>query len=204
MPPQKQMRCSALIAPSPLGWFAIGGTCAGIRFLLIGHETASQVQEALQLKMDRMIDRNKVPQLLRESARLVEKYLSGEVVDLSGIPIDWMPKTAFQRDITTTLRTVGYGKTVTYGELASLAGRQGAARAVGRVMATNPIPLLIPCHRVIGADRRLTGFSAPRGIDLKADLLRMESGNLERNRQGRHSQDAGNEAFQIRRLTAKQ
>jgi O-6-methylguanine DNA methyltransferase len=69
---------------------------------------------------------------------------------------------------------VGPGHTVTYGELATKAGRPGAARAVGRIMGTNPVPVIVPCHRCLGADGSLTGFSAAGGIQLKAHLLFIE------------------------------
>ncbi|MBN2141449.1 MAG: MGMT family protein [Desulfovibrionaceae bacterium] len=72
------------------------------------------------------------------------------------------------------LETAGFGRTVTYGELAARCARPGAARAVGRVMARNPWPLIVPCHRVLGAGGRLGGYSAPAGPGLKKHLLGLE------------------------------
>ncbi len=72
------------------------------------------------------------------------------------------------------LRQVGYGETVSYGELAERSGSPRAARAVGTVMATNRIPLILPCHRVLGSAGRIGGFSAPQGIDLKRRMLDLE------------------------------
>ena len=69
---------------------------------------------------------------------------------------------------------VGRGETITYGALAELAGRPGAARAVGRIMANNPWPMIYPCHRVIGAGRKLTGFGGGDGLMMKDRLLRLE------------------------------
>lgn len=89
-------------------------------------------------------------------------------IDLSG-------HTAFSRDVLEALRReVGPGERVTYGQLARMAGRPGAARAVGRVMAANRWPLLIPCHRVVGAGGGLTGFSGA-GLPMKRYLLELEA-----------------------------
>ena len=109
---------------------------------------------------------------------LLREYAAGEPVDLSQAPLELPDATAFQQRVRTHLMKVGYGATISYGALAALAGAPGAARAVGTVMSTNPVPLVIPCHRVVGSGGRLGGYSAPTGLDLKRRLLRMESGEL--------------------------
>jgi methylated-DNA-[protein]-cysteine S-methyltransferase len=73
---------------------------------------------------------------------------------------------------------IPYGETRTYQEIAVQIGKQHAARAVGRVEATNPIPLIIPCHRVLGSDGTLHGYGGPGGIKLKAWLLDLEKSPL--------------------------
>lgn len=78
----------------------------------------------------------------------------------------------FQRRVWDALRRLGHGEVVDYGGLGARIGRAGAARAVGRANATNPIPIVIPCHRVIGADGTLTGYAG--GLDAKLALLRLE------------------------------
>ena len=78
----------------------------------------------------------------------------------------------FQRAVWRELARVGYGETISYGELARRVGRPGAARAVGRANATNPISLVVPCHRVIGASGALTGYAG--GVERKRALLEME------------------------------
>ncbi|MGH6808763.1 MAG: methylated-DNA--[protein]-cysteine S-methyltransferase, partial [Ensifer adhaerens] len=72
----------------------------------------------------------------------------------------------------------GYGETVAYGELAVMAGRPGAARAVGSAMATCPVPILIPCHRVLAAGGKVGGFSAPGGSTSKIRMLELEGVHL--------------------------
>ncbi|HEV8117578.1 MAG TPA: methylated-DNA--[protein]-cysteine S-methyltransferase [Thermoanaerobaculia bacterium] len=79
----------------------------------------------------------------------------------------------FQREVWTMLRRIPYGETTTYSELARRMGRSGAARAVGAANGRNPIPIVIPCHRVVGADGSLTGFGG--GLDVKRRLLSLEA-----------------------------
>jgi methylated-DNA-[protein]-cysteine S-methyltransferase len=99
--------------------------------------------------------------------RQVEEYFAGErqSFDLLLAP----DGTAFQRDVWDGLLTIPFGETLSYGELAAKVGRAGAFRAVGAANGANPIALIIPCHRVIGSDRSLTGFGG--GIPIKAALL---------------------------------
>jgi methylated-DNA-[protein]-cysteine S-methyltransferase len=93
--------------------------------------------------------------------------------------------TQFQKGVWAALTKIPYGKTATYGEIALQLGNPAAVRAVGRANGANPIPIVIPCHRVIGSDGSLTGFGG--GLGLKRSLLELESGNAGRG-QGRVSQ----------------
>ena len=105
---------------------------------------------------------------------LVQRLLSGEPVDLSVIPVDLDSCPAFERQIYALLRDVPTGATVTYGELAERAGSPGAARAVGMAMGRNPIPIIVPCHRVLASNGRSGGFSAPGGVTTKFRILQIE------------------------------
>jgi methylated-DNA-[protein]-cysteine S-methyltransferase len=82
--------------------------------------------------------------------------------------------TTFQRRVWKNLQTIPYGETISYADLAKLSGNPKAARAVGSANGRNPIPIVIPCHRVIAADGRLGGFGG--GLDVKESLLALESG----------------------------
>jgi methylated-DNA-[protein]-cysteine S-methyltransferase len=93
------------------------------------------------------------------------------------LPLAMDTLTPFTTRVLRTLAQVKYGSTLTYGELAALAGFPSAARAVGRAMATNPFPIIIPCHRVLGAGGKMTGYSGGEGIATKQWLLRFEAGN---------------------------
>ncbi len=104
------------------------------------------------------------------------EYLDGKRQEFD-LPIDWSHMQEFQRKALQATCAIPYGKTATYAEIARLAGKTGAARAAGRAEATNPMPLVIPCHRVIGSDGGLHGYGGPGGVTLKAKLLQMERDN---------------------------
>lgn len=90
------------------------------------------------------------------------------------IPLDLTGSKPFQTIVLSACRQVQFGRTTTYSQLAKKLGRPAAARAVGNALAGNPLPLIIPCHRVLCASGNLGGFSAPGGTELKAALLRHE------------------------------
>lgn len=100
-------------------------------------------------------------------------YLRGELREFS-VPLDWSTMKPFQQAALERVCAVPYGHTSTYGAIATELGRPGAMRAVGRANATNPIPIIIPCHRILGADGKLHGYGARGGLETKAWLLRLE------------------------------
>lgn len=104
----------------------------------------------------------------------VQRLLAGEAADLIEVPVDLEAVPPFERTVYEALRRVPPGDTITYGELAARAGLPGAARAVGAAMGRNPIPVIIPCHRVLGGGGRSGGFSAPGGVTTKFRLLALE------------------------------
>jgi len=108
-------------------------------------------------------------------AKLIQAYFDGEAADLRSVAVDYGPATSFRRRVWDILRTrVGFGRVVAYGWLARQAGRPAAARAVGAAMAANPIPLIVPCHRVVHCDLTPGGFSMAGGDAYKRRLLRHE------------------------------
>ncbi|MFN8121861.1 MAG: methylated-DNA--[protein]-cysteine S-methyltransferase [Thermoleophilia bacterium] len=103
---------------------------------------------------------------------VLEAYLSGDRRDLD-VPLDWaLVPAGFRREALEALHRVPYGEVVSYAELAALAGRPRAVRAAGTACATNPIPVVIPCHRVVRSDGMLGNYGG--GVPLKARLLRLE------------------------------
>jgi len=103
-------------------------------------------------------------------------------VYFSGKPVDWQMAldvssgTDFQQLVWSALRRIPYGQTITYGQLAQSIGKPGASRAVGAANAANPLPVIIPCHRVVAGNGRLGGFSG--GLHIKQALLRWEGALL--------------------------
>lgn len=111
--------------------------------------------------------------VIDEALLQISDYLGGKRQSFD-LPLDWSLQTPFQREVLELVLQVPYGRKTTYQAIAEQLGKPGAARAVGRANATNPIPLVIPCHRVLGADGSLHGYGAPGGIETKAWLLRLE------------------------------
>jgi methylated-DNA-[protein]-cysteine S-methyltransferase len=112
-----------------------------------------------------------------EPLRQLAQYLSG-CRQRFELPLDLSDCTVFQQQVLHITALIPYGQTMTYKDVAIRLGRQNASRAVGRVEATNPIPLVIPCHRVIGTDGSLHGYGGPGGIKLKTWLLNLEGVRL--------------------------
>jgi len=113
--------------------------------------------------------------LFKELAEQVTAYFERSYVDFGkDIPIILDGLSGFARGVLTACRDVRFGETISYGGLAKKIGRPGAARAVGRVMANNPLPLIIPCHRVSYSNRGIGGFGAIGGVKLKKRMLKLE------------------------------
>jgi methylated-DNA-[protein]-cysteine S-methyltransferase len=110
------------------------------------------------------------PVIMKETIRQLDEYFSGKRKSFS-LKVE-MKGTDFQKSVWTAMSKIPYGKTASYKDLAVIAGRPKAARAVGGACHRNPVGIVLPCHRVIGSDGSLTGFGG--GLDLKEKLLRHE------------------------------
>lgn len=131
-----------------------------------------------QADLDSFLRRLKRPLLQNQAklapyARELKEYLNGKRHEFS-FPIDWSIFRPFQRQTLQAVFAIPYGETRTYAEIADQIGHANAPRAVGRANATNPMPLVIPCHRVIGTDGKLHGYGGGDGLPTKEWLLRME------------------------------
>ena len=113
------------------------------------------------------------PEKCAEALRQVCEYLDGQRTAFD-LPLDMTSMTDFQRQVLTAALKIPRGKWLTYGEVAQAIGRPQAARAVGQALGRNPVPIVIPCHRVLGADGSLHGYSGGGGLKMKAWLLQLE------------------------------
>jgi methylated-DNA-[protein]-cysteine S-methyltransferase len=123
-----------------------------------------------------LADTDTATEIACDAVERVRAFLGGEDGELEDMPIDLDWCTDFQRDVLTALRGVPRGDVVTYGELAALAGRPGAARAVGTICATNRYAFFVPCHRVVGAGG-IGGYGSA-GVEVKRRLLGLEDVSL--------------------------
>jgi methylated-DNA-[protein]-cysteine S-methyltransferase len=160
---------------TPLGpiWVAVSGRgLVAVHIGSIGDSLVRFVEKLgfTEIHMD--------PQHTAGALQQISEYLEGERQTFD-IPIDWSAMTPFQQRALRATFAIPYGQVTTYGDLARQLGAPRAARAVGRAQATNPMPLVIPCHRVIGSDGGLHGYGAGEGLQTKAWLLRLEGASLE-------------------------
>lgn len=121
------------------------------------------------LEFDRMVEDTQVPPL-QQAVDELQRYFAGEVVHFS-CPLD-LRGTPFQLSVWQALQEIPYGETSSYGEIARTIGRPAASRAVGAANGANPVAIIVPCHRVIGSNKTLTGYGG--GLPTKAWLLSLE------------------------------
>jgi O-6-methylguanine DNA methyltransferase len=155
---------------TPLGdlWLAVSE--AGLAAVEWGKSQA-EFEAYLRKRFKRPVEY--APKRTAQVASEVREYLNGKRRHFT-IVIDWTFLRPFQQAVLRATYEIPYGETCTYREIADRIRRPGAARAVGRAEATNPMPLVIPCHRVIGADGKLHGYGLGEGIKTKEWLLKLE------------------------------
>lgn len=151
------------------GWIGLIASDRGLRRLLLADDSLAVMSAKMQ---NSLICRLHWTPLLCRAYWQLRAYLSGRLGRLSA-PVDLRDASPFQQAALDQARAIPPGQTRSYGQVARALGRPTAARAVGRAMATNPVPLMVPCHRVISADGSLGGFSA--GLARKRALLRLEN-----------------------------
>ena len=154
---------------SPLGPLLLAATEDGVVRLAYERENHDQVLQTLALKVSPRVLH--APGRLDEAARQLEGYFTGQRRSFD-VPLDLRLSAGFRRQVLDHLRTIAYGHTESYAGVARATGRAGAVRAVGSACATNPVPLLVPCHRVLRSDGSLGGYVG--GLGAKQALLTLE------------------------------
>jgi methylated-DNA-[protein]-cysteine S-methyltransferase len=155
---------------TPLGRFWLAVSERGLVAVAWGQSRA-EFEAWLTRRFKRPVEI--APDRIRQAAQQLQEYLTGERQAFT-LVIDWTVLRQFQAAVLHATWEIPYGETRTYKEIAGQIGRPRAARAVGRAEATNPMPLVLPCHRVIGMDGRLHGYGMAEGLKTKAWLLKLE------------------------------
>lgn len=159
------------IFPSELGWFALAGSGDHVERLSFGHATAEAARRALSPHLRKAM---RDDLWFGELVERLQAYAGGARDDFRDVLITYRHDTPFRIAVAEWCRRIPPGVTVTYRQLAAAAGRPAAARAVGNLMRTNRVPLIIPCHRVVAGSGKLHGYSAAGGLATKRRLLDME------------------------------
>ena len=157
------------VVDSPVGPLLLAATDQGLIRVAFALEDHDAVLQALADKVSPRI--LSAPGRLDAAAREIDEYFAGRrhAFDL---PLDWRLSAGFRRTVLSHLPDIGYGRTASYSAVAQLAGSPKAVRAVGTACATNPLPVVVPCHRVVRSDGSMGGYRG--GPDAKRTLLTLE------------------------------
>ncbi len=161
------------------------GTCGiawnetGLTGFQLPEETETLAEEHLAHKARSVLATEPPPGWVQGVLERVQQHFEGKLQDFSGTELDWSRVTDFQEAVYRQAQAIKPGYKKSYGEIARLmALGNEAARAVGVALATNPWPLIVPCHRVVSAGDKMTGFSAAGGVRTKTRLLALEGAEL--------------------------
>ena len=166
---------AGFIENTPAGSLALAATEAGLaRLFFCSRKDYDAFITANHLPVDA-----KPNEIITETARQVSAFFEGKRQEFD-VPLDLEGQPPFRTKVLRACAKIPFGKVLTYSALAANAGSPNAARAAGGAMAHNPIALIIPCHRVVGSDNGLHGFSSPGGLKAKAILLRHEGVAIDR------------------------
>ena len=175
MPLRQERYCLFDTAIGPCG---IAWTEHGLTRLQLPESDRAATEKRLKSRSAMGSGPHVPPAPVAQAIAEVRRYMTGERVDFYATAVDLAGVAAFQRQLYEVLRSVGWGQTTTYGELARRLGLPDA-RDVGQAMGKNPVPVIIPCHRVLAAGNRIGGFSAPGGTFTKERLLALEGVRLD-------------------------
>jgi methylated-DNA-[protein]-cysteine S-methyltransferase len=156
------------------GFVAIAWSARGVTSLRLPSHSPAAAEDALFKRVGRAVRATPPPPIASVIAA-AKRYFAGETVDFSDVAVDLGEADPFFARVYARIRELRWGETTTYGAIAKdLGAGPEAARDVGQAMAANPVPLIVPCHRVLAAGGKLGGFSAPGGADTKLRMLEIE------------------------------
>lgn len=158
-----------------IGSCGVAWSAEGLVALALPERDQAATEQRL-VRKSRSAGKATPPRAVAEVIELIQKYFAGERVDFSVVPLDMSAIDPFRRRLYEAMRALRFGETTTYGELAKQTGGADseAARDVGIAMGQNPLPIVVPCHRVLAAGGKLGGFSAYGGTQTKEKLLALE------------------------------
>ncbi len=162
---------------TPLGLCGVAWAARGIVRTFLPEPSEEAARECLGRRLPDAHE-SPAPDEVRRLMDDVTRLLSGDRVDLAWVQLDDSGLAEFDRSVYAVARTIPPGATLTYGDVARRLGNAALARDVGFALGRNPFPIVVPCHRVLGAGGRTGGFSARGGITTKMELLRIEGAVL--------------------------
>jgi len=162
-----------------LGWLDTGDsrTIPAVAFLQLPEATPQDTGQRIAQEFGGSRT-NKLPLAITQVIQKIGRHLRGELQDFRDVPLNLCAVGPFDQQVYRATLQIPAGETRSYGELAKALGRPGQARAVGQALARNPIPIIIPCHRVVAAGGRFGGFSAPGALLTKTKLLAIEKAKV--------------------------
>lgn len=179
-----------LVFETASGFCGIAWNSVGITCLRLPTKSAEAAERTLLRRAPGAEPAAPTP-AVAEAVAAVKRYFEGDETDFSGFKLDLGEQEAFFKQVYAAARRVGWGYTTTYGALTKeLGAGPEAARDVGQAMARNPVPLIIPCHRVLAAGGKIGGFSAPGGSAAKIRMLELEGVHVEQPRPVQQADDA--------------
>jgi methylated-DNA-[protein]-cysteine S-methyltransferase len=165
--------CGFALFDTPIGTCGLTWSAAGIAGLQLPESTAAATRGRVRRRWPDAQETTPPPGVQRV-IECVQALLKGEAVDLADIPLDLRAVPEFHRRVYEVARTIPPGHTMTYGEIARRLNAPHDSREVGQALGRNPIAIIVPCHRVLGADGKMGGFSATGGVATKRRILEIE------------------------------
>ncbi|MFZ0930499.1 MAG: methylated-DNA--[protein]-cysteine S-methyltransferase [Syntrophobacteraceae bacterium] len=171
----RKLRLKYITFETPLGWLVVAESPDGIALVnFLGRDCPTEdaaISSVLRTYPDATVSPGGDSVLLGKTKAYILAYLTNRA-PVPKVPLDLRKGTGFDRNVWTAIETIAFGESQSYSQIAAKVNSTGASRAVGRACGRNPVPILIPCHRVIGSGGKLGGYSG--GLDIKRALLDLE------------------------------